>query len=292
MLNHFRAKRTSRETSSIRRRDHGVVDHRDLDLCRRSRKRIHSAAERATHDRGHGLGHATGDSRRTASIHAHPAARPRRKSPLCSAATRCPGSSTAAMSPAASSRSSHGRQQHHGRAYRFRPRQRIHASAQGDLGRRRSSLRFQSLHHPRRQGGKGQVWPRCRCLCPPPRSTKLKREAAEAQAREANQLKAEETKAEQDRSRYPGQLHFDYTWDQKKGNALGTCSRSGEMTSSPTCAAISRKRQPSTNSRTRREASSISISPTASIRFRRPSRCGYLAIGKQKVEFRRVGGGN
>jgi type IV secretion system protein VirB9 len=50
---------------------------------------------------------------------------------------------------------------------------------------------------------------------------RAKREALEAQSKEANERKAEETKAEQYRSQYPGQLHFDYTWNEKKGNALG-----------------------------------------------------------------------
>jgi type IV secretory pathway VirB9-like protein len=50
---------------------------------------------------------------------------------------------------------------------------------------------------------------------------KLKREAAEAQAKEANEQKAAETKAEQYRSQYPEQLHFDYAWDHKKAAALG-----------------------------------------------------------------------
>src|SRR5258708_6938955 len=50
---------------------------------------------------------------------------------------------------------------------------------------------------------------------------KAKREALEAQSKEANERKAEETKAEQYRSQYPGQLHFDYTWNEKRGSALG-----------------------------------------------------------------------
>jgi hypothetical protein len=50
---------------------------------------------------------------------------------------------------------------------------------------------------------------------------KAKQEAATAKAAEAAELKAEETKAEQYRSQYPGNLHFDYTWDQSKGKALG-----------------------------------------------------------------------
>jgi len=50
---------------------------------------------------------------------------------------------------------------------------------------------------------------------------RAKREAAEAAAKEATERKAAETKAENYRSQYPGQLHFDYTWDRKKATPLG-----------------------------------------------------------------------
>jgi type IV secretion system protein VirB9 len=50
---------------------------------------------------------------------------------------------------------------------------------------------------------------------------KAKQEAATAEAAEAGELKAEAAKAEQYRSKYPGTLEFDYTWDHSKGKALG-----------------------------------------------------------------------
>ena len=50
---------------------------------------------------------------------------------------------------------------------------------------------------------------------------RAKREAAEAAAKEATERKAADTKAEAYRSAYPGQLHFDYTWDRKKAGLLG-----------------------------------------------------------------------
>jgi type IV secretory pathway VirB9-like protein len=50
---------------------------------------------------------------------------------------------------------------------------------------------------------------------------RARREAAEAAAKEATERKAAETKAEAYRSQYPGQLHFDYTWDRKKAGLLG-----------------------------------------------------------------------
>jgi type IV secretory pathway VirB9-like protein len=50
---------------------------------------------------------------------------------------------------------------------------------------------------------------------------KAKQEAATAKASQAAEIKAEEAKAENYRSQYPGSLHFDYTWDAKKGKELG-----------------------------------------------------------------------
>ena len=120
---------------------------------------------------------------------------------------------------------------------------------------------------------------------------KHKREAAEAQAREANQRKAEESKAEQDRSTYPGQLHFDYTWDQKKGTALGleqvwrddkfTYLR-GHFQETPALYELKDKKGSLINFDF---ANGLYTVP-------KTVEMGYLAIGKQKVEFRRVGGGN
>jgi type IV secretion system protein VirB9 len=50
---------------------------------------------------------------------------------------------------------------------------------------------------------------------------KAKQEAVTAKAAQAAELKAEEAKAETYRSQYPGSLHFDFTWDEKKGRELG-----------------------------------------------------------------------
>ena len=50
---------------------------------------------------------------------------------------------------------------------------------------------------------------------------RAKADAAAAKAAQEAELKAESAKAEQYRSAYPGTLHFDYTWDRKKGDALG-----------------------------------------------------------------------
>jgi type IV secretory pathway VirB9-like protein len=50
---------------------------------------------------------------------------------------------------------------------------------------------------------------------------KAKQEALAAKAAQTAEVKAEETKAETYRSQYPGSMHFDYSWDQKKGKGLG-----------------------------------------------------------------------
>jgi len=50
---------------------------------------------------------------------------------------------------------------------------------------------------------------------------KVKQEATAAKAAAATEHKTAVTEAEQYRSSYPGQLHFDYTWDKKKAAALG-----------------------------------------------------------------------
>src|SRR5580704_7457752 len=50
---------------------------------------------------------------------------------------------------------------------------------------------------------------------------KAKQDAASALAAQAATLKSEQGKEETYRSQYPGSLHFDYSWDEKKGKELG-----------------------------------------------------------------------
>jgi type IV secretion system protein VirB9 len=120
---------------------------------------------------------------------------------------------------------------------------------------------------------------------------KAKQEAATAKAAQAAELKAEETKAEQYRSQYPGNLHFDYTWDQSKGKALGlqqiwrddkfTYLR-GQFQETPALYEVKDKK-----------GSLINFDFSNGL-YTVPKQLdnGYLAIGKQKVEFHRVGGAN
>jgi type IV secretion system protein VirB9 len=120
---------------------------------------------------------------------------------------------------------------------------------------------------------------------------KAKQEAATAKAAQAAELKAEETKAEQYRSQYPGSLHFDYTWDKSKGKALGleeiwrddkfTYLR-GHFQETPALYEVKEKK-----------GSLINFDFNAGL-YTVPKELdnGYLAIGKQKVEFHRVRGAN
>lgn len=118
---------------------------------------------------------------------------------------------------------------------------------------------------------------------------KAKAEAATAKAAATAELKAEDNKAEQYRSQYPGRLHFDYVWDQKKGKALGleqvwhddkfTYLR-GHFQETP---ALYETKDG--------KGSLINVDFSDGL-FTVPKELdnGYLAIGKKKVEFRRVEG--
>jgi type IV secretion system protein VirB9 len=120
---------------------------------------------------------------------------------------------------------------------------------------------------------------------------KAKQEAATAKAAQAAELKAEEGKAEQYRSQYPGSLHFDYAWDQSKGKALGlqqiwrddkfTYLR-GKFQETPALYELKDGK-----------GSLINFDFNAGL-YTVPKQLehGYLAIGKQKVEFHRAGGAN
>jgi type IV secretion system protein VirB9 len=118
---------------------------------------------------------------------------------------------------------------------------------------------------------------------------KAKQDAVAAKAAQAAELKTEQTKAEQYRSEYPGTLHFDYAWDEKKGRELGlqqiwhddkfTYLR-GQFQETPALYEVKDKKP-----------SLINFDFNGGL-YTVPKLLdnGYLAIGKQKVEFHRVGG--
>ena len=125
--------------------------------------------------------------------------------------------------------------------------------------------------------------------------------AAEAKAKEdqlqkeiaaaAIQQKAAATAAEQYRSSYPGQLHFDYTWDKSKGKNLGLQQiwRDGKFT----YLRGNFQETPALYEMKDGKGSLINFDFSDGL-YTVPKTVdqGYLAIGKQKVEFRRVEGGN
>jgi type IV secretion system protein VirB9 len=119
---------------------------------------------------------------------------------------------------------------------------------------------------------------------------KAKQETITAKAASDAAIKAEDAKVEQYRSQYPGTLRFDYTWDQKKGTELGleqvwrddkfTYLR-GHFQETPALYEVKDKKP-----------SLINFDFSGGL-YTVPKELdnGYLAIGKQKVEFHRSGKG-
>ena len=118
---------------------------------------------------------------------------------------------------------------------------------------------------------------------------KAKQDAATAKAAEAAQLRAADSKAEQYRSQYPSNLHFDYVWDTKKGKALGLAQiwrddkftyLRGQFQETPALYELKDKK-----------GSLINFDFNNGL-YTVPKELdnGYLAIGKQRVEFHRTEG--
>jgi type IV secretory pathway VirB9-like protein len=116
---------------------------------------------------------------------------------------------------------------------------------------------------------------------------KAKQEAAAAQAAQTATLKAEQTKEETYRSQYPGSLHFDFLWDEKKGKELGlqqiwrddkfTYLR-GQFQETPALYEVKDKKPSLIDFDF---SNGLYIVP-------KELDSGYLAIGKQKVDFHRT----
>jgi type IV secretory pathway VirB9-like protein len=118
---------------------------------------------------------------------------------------------------------------------------------------------------------------------------KAKQEAAVAKAAQTAELKIEDAKAETYRSKYPGTLHFDYTWDTKKGNALGL-----EQTWHDDKFTYLRghfQETPALYETKDKKGSLINFDFNNGL-YTVPKQLdnGYLAIGKKRVEFHRVEG--
>lgn len=116
---------------------------------------------------------------------------------------------------------------------------------------------------------------------------RVKQELTSANAAAETERKAEETKNEQFRSQYPATLHFDYAWDKTKGKALGleqiwrddkfTYLR-GQFQEPPALYEVKDKKP-----------SLINFDFSNGL-YTVPKELdsGYLAIGKQRVEFHRT----
>ena len=120
------------------------------------------------------------------------------------------------------------------------------------------------------------------------KETQLKKEADDAKKAAAADHKAVATAAEIFKASYPATLHFDYTWDQSKGKVLGlqqiwhddkfTYLR-GQFQETPALYEVKDKKP-----------SLINFDYNGGL-YTVPKELdgGYLAIGKQKVEFHRTG---
>ena len=119
---------------------------------------------------------------------------------------------------------------------------------------------------------------------------KAREEARAAKSAEAAELKAEEGKAEQYRSQYPGSLHFDFTWNEKKGRDLGLQQiwRDERFTY-----LRGRFQETAALYEVKDGKPSLINFDFSNGLYTVPKELedGYLAIGKQKVDFHRTNGG-
>lgn len=115
---------------------------------------------------------------------------------------------------------------------------------------------------------------------------KAKQDAAKAQAAQEATLKDEQAKEETYRSQYPGSLHFDYSWDEKKGKELGLLQiwrddkftyLRGQFQETPALYEVKDKKPSLINFDFANGLYTIPKEVDA----------GYLAIGKQRVDFHR-----
>lgn len=120
---------------------------------------------------------------------------------------------------------------------------------------------------------------------------KAKQESAAANAAQAAEIKAAQAKTEQFRSAYPGSLHFDYAWDGKKGRQLGLQQVWRDDKFTYLRGAF--QETPALYELKDGKGSLINFDFNAGL-YTVPKQLdhGYLAIGKQKVEFHRLGGTN
>jgi type IV secretory pathway VirB9-like protein len=120
------------------------------------------------------------------------------------------------------------------------------------------------------------------------KEAQLKKEADDAKKAAEADHKTVASATETFKASYPGTLHFDYTWDQKKGAALGiqqiwrddkfTYLR-GQFQETPALYEVKDKKPSLINFDYNNGLYTVP----------KELESGYLAIGKQKVEFHRAG---
>jgi type IV secretory pathway VirB9-like protein len=123
------------------------------------------------------------------------------------------------------------------------------------------------------------------------REAQLKKEAEDARKAADADHKAVATAAENYKASYPGTLHFDYTWDQKKGTALGieqiwrddkfTYVR-GKFQETPALYELKDGKGSLINFDF---SNGLYTIPKSVVQ-------GYLTIGKQRVDFRQIKAGS
>jgi type IV secretory pathway VirB9-like protein len=123
------------------------------------------------------------------------------------------------------------------------------------------------------------------------KEAQLKKEAEDARKAADADHKAAATAAENYKASYPGTLHFDYTWDQKKGTALGieqiwrddkfTYVR-GKFQETPALYELKDGKGSLINFDF---SNGLYTIPKSVVQ-------GYLTIGKQRVDFRQIKAGS
>ena len=118
----------------------------------------------------------------------------------------------------------------------------------------------------------------------------LKKQVAEAEAKEAAERKASVVADEQYRTKYPTTMHFDYTWNREKGDKLGVKQiwRDDKFT----YIQGTFEETPALYELKDGKGSLINVDFANGLyTVPKSLQNGYLTIGKARVDFRRVGQG-
>jgi len=119
---------------------------------------------------------------------------------------------------------------------------------------------------------------------------RLRKELDEAKAAAEKERQEADKEAEQYRSTYPGKLHFDYAWDQKRGSKLGLEEIWRDDKFTYLCGHF---QEPPVVYELKDGKGSLINFDFANGLYTLPKMLdqGYLAIGKQRMDFRRTAEG-